>query len=255
MKAFVVLSALLAIAAAKPAGLVLPLAPVAYPYVAAPAAALTTKYHSQDALGQYAYGYNDGLSAKQEVKTFDGITRGSYSYVDAKGEVQTVDYTADAVNGFRVAGTNLPKAIPAPEVALPEPVAETPEVAAARAAHLAAIEDAQSGKVEIATPVPVPNVELPRPVEDTPEVVAAREAHLAAKKEAELRNSIAEEIDSRPVIQTAPVVATSAISAPVVAAPLATSVVVPSVRYAYGIHGIPAPLTYSTNFLSYPIVH
>ena len=46
----------------------------------------------QDALGQYNYGYSDPNSAKQEVKTADGVVRGSYSYVDANGLVQTVNY-------------------------------------------------------------------------------------------------------------------------------------------------------------------
>merc|ERR1712147_505666 len=44
---------------------------------------------------------------KQELKTADGVTRGSYSYVDANGLVQTVNYLSDAM-GFRVAATNLP---------------------------------------------------------------------------------------------------------------------------------------------------
>ena len=46
----------------------------------------------QDALGQYNYGYADPNSAKQEVKSADGVVRGSYSYVDANGLVQTVNY-------------------------------------------------------------------------------------------------------------------------------------------------------------------
>ncbi|KAI9586966.1 hypothetical protein GQX74_002813 [Glossina fuscipes] len=66
------------------------------------------QYHTQDELGQYAYGYSDPLSAKQEVRSLDGVTQGSYSYIDAEGILQTVDYTADE-NGFRVAATNLPK--------------------------------------------------------------------------------------------------------------------------------------------------
>ena len=37
-----------------------------------------------------------------------GVTTGSYQYVDANGLLQTVNYIADPVNGFRVAGTNLP---------------------------------------------------------------------------------------------------------------------------------------------------
>ena len=83
-----------------------------------------------------------------------GVTTGSYQYVDANGLVQTVNYIADDVNGFRVQGTNLPVAglaapvfdgvqAPAPVftgVQAPAPVfegvqiADTEEVAAAKAA-------------------------------------------------------------------------------------------------------------------------
>merc|ERR1712110_1140429 len=66
-----------------------------------------SQYHAQDDFGQYNYGYSDPNSVKQEVKTADGVTRGSYSYVDANGIVQTVNYISDAM-GFRVAATNLP---------------------------------------------------------------------------------------------------------------------------------------------------
>lgn len=87
-------------------------APLAYSAIPAaiPAVApLATKsqYHAQDELGQYSYGYSDGLSAKQEIKTADGVTQGGYSYVDSNGIVQSVKYVADGL-GFRVAATNLP---------------------------------------------------------------------------------------------------------------------------------------------------
>ncbi|BFF99705.1 uncharacterized protein DMAD_07536 [Drosophila madeirensis] len=68
------------------------------------------QYISQDALGQYSYGYAEPLSSKQETRTLDGTTRGTYSYRDAAGKLQTVDYLADA-QGFHVAATNLPKAV------------------------------------------------------------------------------------------------------------------------------------------------
>ncbi|KAI8120134.1 hypothetical protein FF38_09533, partial [Lucilia cuprina] len=68
------------------------------------------QYHTQDELGQYAYGYSDPLSTKQEVRSLDGVTRGSYSYRDANDILQTVDYTADD-SGFHVAATNLPKPV------------------------------------------------------------------------------------------------------------------------------------------------
>lgn len=94
-----------------------------------------SQYHSQDTLGQYSYGYNGGQSAKVESKSIDGITRGSYSYVDAEGRLQTVEYTADSVNGFRAAATNLPKA------AL-NGIGDTPEVAQAKAEHFRAFNEA-----------------------------------------------------------------------------------------------------------------
>ena len=78
---------------------------------AAPAAVpvdiTNSQYHAQDDIEQYNYGYSSPLSTKQELKTADGVTRGSYSYVDANGIVQTVNYLSDAM-GFRVAATNLP---------------------------------------------------------------------------------------------------------------------------------------------------
>merc|ERR1712060_898610 len=66
-------------------------APVAAPVVASapvvaaatPVDATNSQYHAQDDFGQYNYGYSDPNSVKQEVKTADGVTRGSYSYVDA----------------------------------------------------------------------------------------------------------------------------------------------------------------------------
>lgn len=57
--------------------------------------------------GVHAYSYAGGPSAKEEVRGLDGVTRGSYSYVDAHGILQSVFYVADE-GGFRVAATNLP---------------------------------------------------------------------------------------------------------------------------------------------------
>jgi hypothetical protein len=99
------------------------------------------QYHSQDDIGQYSFGYQDGNSNKQEIKTADGVIRGSYSYVDSDGIVQTVNYIADAL-GFRVGATNLPvhnvegaAAVAAPAVAahIAEPVAQAVHVAPAPA--------------------------------------------------------------------------------------------------------------------------
>merc|ERR1712158_298462 len=113
-------------------------APVAYaaaPVQVAPAAVQGRQYHAQDDAGQYSFGYNDGSSVKQEIKTADGVIRGAYSYVDADGIVQNVNYIADAL-GFRVGATNLPvHHVDTPvEVAAPVAapvVASAPVVAAA----------------------------------------------------------------------------------------------------------------------------
>ena len=62
----------------------------------------------QDESEGYNYGYSNGLSSKQEVRDSDGTVRGAYSYVDANGILQEVQYIADPVHGFKVVGTNIP---------------------------------------------------------------------------------------------------------------------------------------------------
>merc|ERR1712007_253811 len=111
--------------------------PVAYaaaPVHVAPAAVQGSQYHAQDDAGQYSFGYNDGSSVKQEIKTADGVVRGAYSYVDSDGIVQNVNYIADAL-GFRVGATNLPvHHVAAPvqaAAAAPVAVAPAPVTAAA----------------------------------------------------------------------------------------------------------------------------
>merc|ERR1712079_314210 len=97
----------------------------AQPVVSAvPADVTNSQFHAQDDIGQYNYGYSSPTSTKQELKTADGVTRGSYSYVDANGLVQTVNYISDAL-GFKVAATNLPvHHVDGPHV---EPVPEVQE--------------------------------------------------------------------------------------------------------------------------------
>lgn len=125
----VILFALFAVAIAKPSAILTPAIYTAQSPV-------LSQYHSQDTLGQYAYGYNGGSSAKIETKSLDGVTRGSYSYIDANNILQTVEYVADPVNGFRAAATNLPKAPIDNDVGfIPEQVRDTPEVVAAKLEH------------------------------------------------------------------------------------------------------------------------
>ncbi|XP_027220834.2 cuticle protein 19.8 [Penaeus vannamei] len=115
----------------------------------APVAPIQSQYHAQDELGQYSFGYAGGPSSRAETRDAFGVVRGSYNYVDSEGKVQTQHYVADAL-GFRVSGTNLPVAPDAPVTAplaalpgpLPEPVQDTPEVAAAKAAHQQAYDEA-----------------------------------------------------------------------------------------------------------------
>merc|ERR1711887_112808 len=144
-----------------PAPLPLAAAPAPLPFAPAPIpvpATPSSQFHAQDEFGQFSFGYENINSAKTETKDAFGVTRGSYQYVDANGILQTVTYIADPVNGFRVAGTNIPVAPAAPNVALPVapevpvaapliapvPVLETPEVAKARAEHLAAHAEAKA---------------------------------------------------------------------------------------------------------------
>ncbi|XP_030385721.1 cuticle protein 7 [Scaptodrosophila lebanonensis] len=159
-----------------------------YPYIyTATGSSLATptqqQYLSQDQLGQYAYGYVEPLSSKQESRSIDGITRGSYSYRDATGQLQTVDYTADEA-GFHVAATNLPQQFRT----------DTVQVAAARQSHLAAHEEARLRLASHRHDQHVqPNVrllEVPHPVADTAEVAAAKSVHLKRVEAEKLRNEL-----------------------------------------------------------------
>merc|ERR1711942_516686 len=112
----------------------------------------STQFHAQDEFGQFSFGHAGGPLARTEARNAYGVTTGSYQYVDANGLLQTVNYIADPVNGFRVAGTNLPVApaavaaepLAAPVFDLPLPVAveDTAEVAAAKAEFKAAYDAA-----------------------------------------------------------------------------------------------------------------
>jgi len=175
----------------------------AYPYAAPVAAPVppSSQFQAQDEFGNLNYGYANINSQKHEVgNTYGGVT-GSYSYVDANGVVQTANYIADHL-GFRVQATNLPVAPAAPEVELPvapvheytlpvapvfegkapvheytlpvapvdtgvapEPVQDTPEVAEAKAAHLALLAEATAAeRRRRSTPADTEVLEAPEPV-------------------------------------------------------------------------------------------
>ena len=134
------------------AGLPYAAAPVNYaaaPAVAAPVAPVTyaapiapyvgSQYHAQDEFGNLNYGYSNLNSAKAEAGNTYGGVNGGYSYVDANGVLQQVQYVADAA-GFRVADSRLPVApvyngvAPTFNPELPVAPVDTAEVAEAKAA-------------------------------------------------------------------------------------------------------------------------
>ncbi|XP_076677618.1 cuticular protein 16 [Andrena cerasifolii] len=94
--------------------------------------------HIQDGSGGYHYSFTGPHHAKSE-SSLNGITRGGYSYIDANGILQTVTYTADDENGFRVSASNLPQP---PKNDL-QVIQDTPEVAAAKKSHLEELRLAQ----------------------------------------------------------------------------------------------------------------
>jgi len=139
-------------------------APSAQQVVLTPAVPTTHQFHAQDELGQYQFGYTEPKASRVETKTADGVVTGRYNYIDSNGQVQTVEYIADAL-GFRVAGTNLPQhhvVAPVHNAELPVPVADTPEVVAAKAAHLKLVQDAKVAQPVV--PVVAPVVQEAAPV-------------------------------------------------------------------------------------------
>merc|ERR1711935_791532 len=119
-------------------------APVAY---AAPIAPYVgSQYHAQDEFGNLNYGYSNLNSAKAEAGNTYGGVNGGYSYVDANGVLQQVQYVADAA-GFRVADSRLPVAPVYNGVAPVAPV-DTAEVAEAFAEAYAAQEAAVAAVAE-----------------------------------------------------------------------------------------------------------
>merc|ERR1711976_255862 len=189
----------------------------------------SSQFHAQDEFVQFSFGYQNINSAKSETRDAFGVTRGSYQYVGANGVLQTVNYIADPVNGFRVAGTNIPVAPEVAPVAAPvvpiapaaaplvAPVApvETPEVAAARAEHLAAHAEATAAASAADATSSIEKREA-EPIDGDYEIPAAPVLRLPVPL---VQNVPAPVINH--VIHTAPVVQSIPAPAPV-AAPLPT---------------------------------
>jgi len=118
----------------------------------APIASHSSQYQAQDEQRNFAYGYQNINSAKQETGNAYGGVTGSYSYADEAG-VHTTHYVADNL-GFRVSADNLPvapvhnavlpvapvhhAALPVAPVHVAEPVVDTPAVVEAKAAFFKA---------------------------------------------------------------------------------------------------------------------
>merc|ERR1711994_111701 len=205
------LAAPVQVAAPVPLTAPVPVAPIVEPP--------SSQFHAQDEFGQFSFGYQNINSAKSESRDAFGVTRGSYQYVDANGVLQTVNYIADPVNGFRVAGTNIPVA---PEVApVTAPVAPIAPVAAPLVAPVAPLE--------------------------TPEVAAARAEHLAAHAEAtaaasDAASSSIEKREAEPIEGDYEIPAAPVLRLPV---PLVQNVPAPVINHvihtAPAVHTIPAP--------------
>jgi hypothetical protein len=190
-------------------------APIAAAPIAAPSA---TQYSAQDEFGNINYGYSNINSAKHEVgNTYGGVT-GSYSYVDANGLLQTVNYVADGL-GFRVAGTNIPVAKsvdlaqPVFDLVGPAPVEDTEEVMAAKAEFQKAFDEAAAA----AAPAPAERKRreiLTIPASTAPLAVATPLTYAAAPIAAPLAYTAAAPIAAAPLAYTAAAPIAAAVSAP-----------------------------------------
>ena len=129
--------------------------PSAHAGYAAPFSYAST-YHAQDELGQASYGHRQIDQAHSAVRDAYGNVAGGYSYISPEGKPIEVHYTA-GVNGFQVESNALPvapvdtgvapvetRSAPVFAGVAPAPVDFTPEVKAATAEHLAAVEEAKS---------------------------------------------------------------------------------------------------------------
>uniref|UniRef100_A0A0P6CYW2 Uncharacterized protein n=1 Tax=Daphnia magna TaxID=35525 RepID=A0A0P6CYW2_9CRUS len=89
---------------------------------------------SRIVLGRGTYGFSHPGQSASHFRDAAGNQVGSYAYINPDGKHVSVSYTADH-RGFRVLSNDLPVAPVAPVVELksPEPVQDTPEVAAAKA--------------------------------------------------------------------------------------------------------------------------
>lgn len=101
--------------------------------LAAPAA--VTKFHSQDELGQAAFGFTTPDQSSSNFRDIHGNQVGHYSYINPEGQEIVVHYSAGK-DGFRVLSNALPVA-PAAVV-----LQDAPDVVEARNQHFALFNEA-----------------------------------------------------------------------------------------------------------------
>ncbi|KAF2882371.1 hypothetical protein ILUMI_23791 [Ignelater luminosus] len=180
MKLLILFTALWAVSGVQSSGVTIGITPYSHP--------VQSQYHSQDVFGQYTYGYATPTSAKNEIKTADGVTQGGYSYIDANGILQSVQYVADPIHGFRVAATNLPQDLPDVAYAKAQHLAQVEATKAEHALYAARVQYSNPIAIPAAAVQQVPLVALPEPVHDLPEVIRARAEHLAAFESVKARD-------------------------------------------------------------------
>merc|ERR1712121_368043 len=95
------------------------------------------QFHAQGEAGEYSFGHWGGPNTRVETRDSLSRTAGSFAYVDPVGDVQVRKYAADALNGFKVAASDLP-------VDNNVVAQDTPEVARAKEAHARAFNKAKS---------------------------------------------------------------------------------------------------------------
>lgn len=108
---------------------------------------IISKFHSQDELGQAAFGHVTADQSASNFRDASGNQMGHYAYINPDGQQIVVYYTAGA-GGFRVISNALPEAPVhfhhASSPVAPAVVQDTPEVAQARREHLALVEEARN---------------------------------------------------------------------------------------------------------------
>jgi len=159
------------------------------------------QFQSADGAGQASFGYSHPGQASVTHRDHRGNQMGSYAYISPDGEEIRVSYIADE-QGFRIVSNDQVPISNAPAVPVLSGnyIAETPEVAAARAEHMAALARAAAAngvpqntwsQQTWTAPAPVQQTwsapavsqqrwDLPAPVGYTAEVAAERAAFFAA---------------------------------------------------------------------------